>query len=66
MIKDIEFFKIGEERWLGNNQFCNRYLRTGVNLIEVENVHRYGKTQPTKTYTAQEFKEWRNSIYKQY
>lgn len=65
MIKDIEFFKIGDERWLGTDQMCNRYLRTSHDSIEVESVYRYGAKQPTRTYSAEEFKNWRTSVYNQ-
>lgn len=62
-IKTINDLPDGEELFLGpcHGQFCNRYLRKG-DTVEVENVYRYGKKQPTKVYTASEFNAWRAEI----
>jgi hypothetical protein len=65
-IKTIEDLPDGEEIFIGpsHGQFCNRYLRRG-NLVEVENIHRHGKKQPTYHMSAKDFNEWRNQIEKQ-
>jgi phage terminase large subunit-like protein len=61
-IIDINSFEVGKEKWLGNDNYCNRYLRLDENTIEVEHVYRFGKSPPVKVYTAEEFAEWRRYI----
>jgi len=53
---------IGKERWLGpsHQQFCNRYLRRGDGMVEVQNIYRYAKPGITKIMTEAEFDARRN------
>ena len=55
---------VGKELWLGpsHQQFCNRYLRREDGMIEVQNIHRYGKKQKTNVMTPAEFDAWREHI----
>jgi hypothetical protein len=55
---------IGEELIIGPShaQFANRYLRHANGTIEVQNIYRYGKTQPTQIMTNAEFDAWQARI----
>ena len=59
-IRSYKDLPIGKELYLGpaHQQFCNRYLRRDDNIIEVQNIYRYGKPSKTMYMTEQEFNKW--------